>query len=407
MFPPEPEKPWWYHLIWALPCMAATGMLGYWLKEPGTVETEKVVKVPEIVYRTNTIQVPVANTPPPTQTGSQISGLQSTNNFTATRGVPVRTNRTAAAAIGLTPLNEANRDAPGFNIASVNFTPRAPKTDFEIQVALDRAGYSPGSIDGYGGPQTQAALIAFQHRNGLPVTGIANAATKAKLRLEQAALVIRTITASELTQVKPLGKSWTEKSNQEALGFESVLEMLAEQHHCSPRYLMRINPTIAWSSVTAGTQVKVPHTTMTPTSVKAALVHIQLAQRIMDIYDAGNNLVTRFPCSIATQVDKRPVGDLTITKVAENANYTFDPTNFPTSPEAIAGSGKLVLPAGPNNPIGTTWLSLSKSGYGIHGSPDPEKIGRTTSLGCFRLSNWNAQRLAKMVQTGTPVRVDP
>ena len=88
MFPPEPEKPWWYHLIWALPCMTATGMLGYWLKNPDTVEVEKVVKVPQIVYRTNTVEVPTA-TKPPVRSGSQISGLQSTNNFTATRGVPV------------------------------------------------------------------------------------------------------------------------------------------------------------------------------------------------------------------------------------------------------------------------------------------------------------------------------
>ena len=89
------------------------------------------------------------------------------------------------------------------------------------------------------------------------------------------------------------------------------------------------------------------------------------------------------------------------------AIYTFDPSNFPSSPEAQSGSGKMILPPGPNNPVGTTWLSLNQEGFGIHGTPDPEKVGRTTSLGCFRLSNWNAQRLAKMVRVGTPVRVDP
>ena len=106
-------------------------------------------------------------------------------------------------------------------------------------------------------------------------------------------------------------------------------------------------------------------------------------------------------------MEKRPVGNLTITAIADKANYTFNPTNYPNSPEAQSGSGKLILPPGPNNPVGTTWLSLSQEGFGIHGTPDPEKIGRTTSLGCFRLSNWNAQRLAKMVRVGTPVRVDP
>ena len=92
--------------------------------------------------------------------------------------------------------------------------------------------------------------------------------------------------------------------------------------------------------------------------------------------------------------------------MAEAANYTFDPAKFPTSPETLAGSGKLIIPAGPNNPVGTTWMSLNRPGYGIHGTPDPEKVGRTTSLGCFRLSNWNAQHLVKMVRVGTVVLVD-
>ena len=170
---------------------------------------------------------------------------------------------------------------------------------------------------------------------------------------------------------------------------------------------MRINPTIVWSSVRANTPVKVPNTAMPGPAIRAALIHIQLAQRLLDVYDADNKLVARFPCSIATKADKRPVGDLTITAIAEQANYTFNPANFPTSPEARAASGKLTIPPGPNNPVGTTWLSLSKDSYGIHGTPDPEKVGRTTSLGCFRLANWNAQKLAGMVEVGTPVRVDP
>ncbi len=104
MFPPEPEKPWWYHLIWALPCMAATAMLGYWLKKPGVREVEviKEVKVTETIYRTNTIQVPVTSNAPaqagPLQTGE-------TNQFLASRGVPVVTNRTAASQLGLTQVN--------------------------------------------------------------------------------------------------------------------------------------------------------------------------------------------------------------------------------------------------------------------------------------------------------------
>jgi lipoprotein-anchoring transpeptidase ErfK/SrfK len=405
MFPPEPEKPWWYHLMWALPCMMATGLLGYWLKKPTTVEVEKMVKVPQIVYRTNIVKI--ATTNPLPQSGSEITNLPAnTNNYLAQRGVPVRTNRMDAVRLGLTDPNEAARAAPGHNVPGINFVARPTQTDFEVQVALDRLGFSPGSIDGLSGPQTRAALQAYQHGKGLPVTGIVDQATRTKLLLDAPALLERTVMSNDLARLHPLGRSWTEKSKQTALEFESVLEMYAEEHHCSPRYLMRLNPTVAWNEITPGTKVKLPNASRPRPTGTAELIHIQLAQRTLDVYDGATNLVARFPCSIATQMDRRPVGRLEITKVAEAADYTFDPARFPTSPEATVGSGKLSIPPGPNNPVGTTWMSLSKSGYGIHGTPDPEKIGRTTSLGCFRLSNWNAQHLVKMVRVGTVVLVD-
>ena len=405
MFPPEPEKPWWYHLMWALPCMMATGLLGYWLKKPPTVEVEKMVEVPQIVYRTNIVKVPITNPLP--QAGAEITNLPSnTNNYLASRGVPVRTNRTDALRLGLTDPNEAARAAPGHNVTAIDFVARPTQTDFEVQVALGRLGYSPGSIDGLSGPQTKAALEAYQHRNNLPVTGIVDRATRSKLLLHASALFERTVMPNDLARLHSVERTWAKKSQQTALEFESVLEMFAEQHHCSPRYLMRLNPAVAWNEIKPGIRVKLPNTTLPRPTGTAELIHIQLAQRTLDVYDGATNLVARFPCSIATQIDRRPVGRLEITKIAEATNYTFDPTRFPNSPEALAGSGKLIIPPGPNNPVGTTWMSLSRPGYGIHGTPEPEKIGRTTSLGCFRLANWNAQHLVKMVRVGTVVLVD-
>jgi lipoprotein-anchoring transpeptidase ErfK/SrfK len=49
---------------------------------------------------------------------------------------------------------------------------------------------------------------------------------------------------------------------------------------------------------------------------------------------------------------------------------------FPESPEARELKTKLVLPPGPNNPMGVAWISLDKPGYGIHGTPSPEQVGR-------------------------------
>ena len=106
-------------------------------------------------------------------------------------------------------------------------------------------------------------------------------------------------------------------------------------------------------------------------------------------------------------MEKRPSGDLKITVVVRDPNYTFDPEVFPESDEAKQLGRKLIIPPGPNNPVGRAWIGLSLSGYGIHGTPDPEKVGRTESHGCFRLANWDALTLLDLVTVGMTVSVEP
>ena len=105
-------------------------------------------------------------------------------------------------------------------------------------------------------------------------------------------------------------------------------------------------------------------------------------------------------------MEKRPVGELRVAVIVQNPDYTFDPTIFPESSEARMIKRKLKIPAGPNNPVGTAWIGLDKPGYGIHGTPRPEDVGRTESHGCFRLANSNAEHLAKLVWIGLPVYVE-
>ena len=102
------------------------------------VEVIKEVKVTETIYRTNTIQVPVTSNAP-VQAGTLQTG--ETNQFLASRGVPVVTNRTAASQL-VTQVNPGQQDAPGFEVDSGTFRSQAVQTDFEVQVALDRLGYS-------------------------------------------------------------------------------------------------------------------------------------------------------------------------------------------------------------------------------------------------------------------------
>ena len=145
----------------------------------------------------------------------------------------------------------------------------------------------------------------------------------------------------------------------------------------------------------------------TITFSKAARVMIQLAAHTLEIFDADGSVIAHFPVSIASRVEKRPVGELHVTVVARNPDYTFNPEVFPESEEARSLGRKLILPPGPNNPVGLAWIGLDLPSYGIHGTPKPEQVGRTESHGCFRLANWDALTLLDLVWTGLPVVVEP
>jgi lipoprotein-anchoring transpeptidase ErfK/SrfK len=157
----------------------------------------------------------------------------------------------------------------------------------------------------------------------------------------------------------------------------------------------------------AGTTVQFPDAAYAEPRVKAAFISLSLTNRTLEAFDANTNLLAHFPCSIAKRMEKRPVGELRVAVLSPNPNYTFDPEVFPESPEARQLKTKLILPPGPNNPVGVAWIGLDKPGYGIHGTPSPEQVGRTESHGCFRLANWNAEYLLKLVSVGIPVYVEP
>ena len=276
------------------------------------------------------------------------------------------------------------------------------------QVALVRRGISPGPIDAMMGPQTRAALRAFQEEEKLPVSGRLDAATEAQLTLEAPLYTNYVVMAEDLARLLPLGQTWLAKSEQERLDFETILELVAEKNHCNPKFVRWLNPDVNWTNVGAGTTLKIVQAEYPAPASRAAFVRIFLSDRKLQVFDESTNLLAHFPCSIAARVEKRPVGEaLHIATVAANPNYTFDPEVFPESEEARQLGRKLILQPGPNNPVGTVWLGLDKPGYGIHGTPRPEEVGRTESHGCFRLANWNAEYLLKLVTIGTPVLVEP
>lgn len=117
-------------------------------------------------------------------------------------------------------------------------------------------------------------------------------------------------------------------------------------------------------------------------------------------YDGSGKLVVEFTVTSGSTHDPLPLGDWKVTGVSKNPPFSYNPELFWDVPDT---EEKQQLPPGPNGPVGVVWIDLSKEHYGIHGTSAPETIGRVTSHGCVRLTNWDAARLAQMVKPGTKV----
>jgi len=277
----------------------------------------------------------------------------------------------------------------------------------ELQIALARSGFSPGPIDGAPGSQTRGALSAFQASRGLAVTGVWDPALDEWLSIEEPTHVYIELTAAALARLTPRPESWRERGQLDHLGYHSTLEMVAEKACADPDYIRSINPHVDWTALQPGDRILAPLVVPYHIGQEIGRIEIRLQARELQAFDPAGQLLFHCPVSIAREVAKRPVGELKVEVRVENPNYTFNPNILSAAAEREGISEKFVIQPGPNNPVGSVWLGLNRPSYGIHGTPEPEQVGRTESSGCFRLANWNAQTLLQATEVGTPVLVLP
>lgn len=298
----------------------------------------------------------------------------------------------------------------------------APRADsiLQAQVALDRAGFSPGVVDGKQGMSFTAALKGFQQAKGLPVTGAYDEATAKALLGESpppGTWLVRIPESFAQGPFTAIPKDYAEQARLPALGYRNLLEKLAERFHTKPEVLVALNS--ANTKVGAGATVRVPAIGNQPVSriegdergwgetlaslavakdqPQADHIVVDKSDGVLRVFDSQDALIAQFPATMGSRHDPLPIGTWEIKGISRNPDFHYNPDLFW---DAEATDQKAVLKPGPNGPVGVVWIDLSKQHYGIHGTPEPQTIGRTESHGCIRLTNWDAARLAQMVKSG-------
>lgn len=269
-----------------------------------------------------------------------------------------------------------------------------------IQVLLDRSAFSPGMIDGLAGENTRQAIEAFRKANDLGDGDMADQALLDRLIATDAAPVTADYVLTAADVAGPFNPPPVQDLTALAAAgtnFSSPRERLAERFHITEGLLQGLNPGVDFSK--AGQRIVVPAVDDAPLAPVARVV-VDKSEKAVRAYDATGRLLAFYPATIGSSDRPAPSGVLTVKGVANTPVYTYDPRRLTYGP----GGRKVVIPAGPNNPVGTVWIDLSRDTYGIHGSPDPSKIGKTASHGCVRLTNWDVEQLAAAVKPGVVVR---
>ncbi|WP_394211609.1 L,D-transpeptidase family protein [Psychrobacter piscatorii] len=265
----------------------------------------------------------------------------------------------------------------------------------KLQALLNWNHSGVGAVDGYWGKNTRKAMQAFQKAQGLPVTEAVNeetwqALTKNSTLTSQPVLVSYQLTDADVNvKTTQIPASAEAKAKLDGMYYESVLEALGEKFHISRDYLKSLNPNASFKSG----ETIIVYNPGNPNTTPVSRVVADKDTQTLYAYDDSDNLVASYPTTVGSTATPSPTGTHKVKVKIHEPNYTY------TSDDGK----KSIIPPGPNNPVGVVWIGLSKPSYGIHGSPDPERISRQASAGCVRLTNWDALSLLGVIKKDATV----
>lgn len=271
----------------------------------------------------------------------------------------------------------------------------------KTQTLLGRRSISPGVIDGLDGENYRKAIAQFRRQEKLGEGESLDEVMWRSLGNGNNPIVREyTITEKDAAYdfADEIPADYAKQSKMKRLSFTSPVEMYAERFHMGENLLRALNPKATFKQ---GETLLVVSVKREVRKAAASLVEANKTTGMVTVYAADQTILASYPATIGSENTPSPEGEHTITRIAKNPAYYYDPSkNFQQGKNVE----RLTLPPGPNNPVGSVWIALSKPTYGIHGTPEPSKVSKTSSHGCIRLTNWDADELADMVQAGVTVR---
>jgi lipoprotein-anchoring transpeptidase ErfK/SrfK len=314
-----------------------------------------------------------------------------------------------------------------------------------VQIFLDRANFRPGKIDGLGGEFTQKAADRYCRANGLPMGSRLDVSSIATPYREY------TIAKEDLDWIGPQASEPAEQETLKAMLYADLWELVAERFHCDMDFLRELNDKTPKGELTVGSVVRVPDVVEFEIAKVAALekqrkeeekakkgsteqqddpsqmvsasearamsepaaetpggtapirrLELLRAERLIELYE-GDRLVACFPCTPGSREVPVPDGQWKVTANVLMPYFRWDKSVLENG---IRSENAHDLPPGPNNPVGIVWMAINKPSVGMHGTPNPDQIGRNESHGCIRMSNWDALLLSELVEKGTTIDVN-
>ncbi|HWF77480.1 MAG TPA: L,D-transpeptidase [Caulobacteraceae bacterium] len=358
-----------------------------------------------------------ANAPPP-QLAPPVTG-----NALAAANAPAANSFASDASAQVASVDVADLPAAAQSInqaAPASRAQRAVGYDpvlLRLEVLLDRAGFSPGAIDGRQGTNLKHALAAYAQAHGIQARGPQAQGSTAhrsangnqvdpqlwnQITGADAGPVVQAYRITAEDEQGPFigtpPKDYQALSKLPALAYSSPEQELAERFHMSPKLLQALNPKADFTQVGTLLVVAAPGA---PHTYDAARIEVDKSNDEVRVFGADGKVAAVYPATVGSTERPAPSGEFAVAAVAPHPAYYYDPARLTFTP--TGAKGKLRIAPGPNNPVGSTWIALTIPTYGIHGAPDPTEIGKQQSHGCVRLTNWDAAELGKAVKKGVPV----